>query len=382
MKTSTFLLIFGGGLAVYAFTHQRRAPLERVGAFTRRERRRLREGEHVEDHRERERREIEMRRMREGMFGRAPAGFPHEGFQGGMPWHHRRHHHHFPQQQPYLPPEQSYPQQPYPQGYGAPAPQSFDPSMGMDQYGGGGGGGGGDDFDGGGGGGDGGGAQAPQTAPQIPAYPYPHPHYHHHHHHLQAQAQAQAQAAQQAAVQQGGGGSQNSLVDDGSFHHDDGSFHAPDDGSYHAPGVIPLAPPPAGGDGSQGGPPSHAVPDENFRANQNLLNLAAGHHVVDPDGIPGPRTSQAISDLQRAHGLPQTGAFDSSTLGMLHELVQGGGQSSWTPAWHDPHTLADKQGMSADARQSLDALSDDSQKTLAWQSLTSGKTMEQLLKGG
>lgn len=60
--------------------------------------------------------------------------------------------------------------------------------------------------------------------------------------------------------------------------------------------------------------------------------------------------------------------------------AEGGKVLALTPWWQSPGLLADKQGLTGEARASFDALSHDSQQALAWHSLTTGRSMQELLQ--
>jgi hypothetical protein len=137
-----------------------------------------------------------------------------------------------------------------------------------------------------------------------------------------------------------------------------------------------------------------------------LLNLIAGKPVVAEDGRAGPATSLALRTFQQSQGLSPTGMPDAQTSALLMRLAhagvsfpepgtqaaqtsapapdatsEGGKVLPLTPWWQSPELLADKQGLSGGAREAFDALSHDSQQSLAWQSLTTGRSMESILLG-
>jgi hypothetical protein len=53
-----------------------------------------------------------------------------------------------------------------------------------------------------------------------------------------------------------------------------------------------------------------------------------------------------------------------------------------SPWWQSPPLLADKQHMSPEIRGAFEAMSPESQQSLAWQSLTTGRSMEEILRSG
>lgn len=53
-----------------------------------------------------------------------------------------------------------------------------------------------------------------------------------------------------------------------------------------------------------------------------------------------------------------------------------------SPWWQSPPLLADKQLMSPEIRGAFESMSPESQQSLAWQSLTTGRSMEEILRSG
>jgi len=129
-----------------------------------------------------------------------------------------------------------------------------------------------------------------------------------------------------------------------------------------------------------GGTPStpKGGPDSALKEVQIILNRkrSAG---LDEDGVMGPHTSDAIKAFQGDSGLDATGVLDKKTHDAI--LALWGEAESWTPAWTSAPLLADKQQMSQEGFDALNAMSHESQQSLAWQSFTTGKTMEELMKG-
>lgn len=60
---------------------------------------------------------------------------------------------------------------------------------------------------------------------------------------------------------------------------------------------------------------------------------------------------------------------------------QGAGAPT-SPWWQSPPLLADQQHMSPEIRGAFEAMSPESQQSLAWQSLTTGRSMEEILRSG
>lgn len=129
-----------------------------------------------------------------------------------------------------------------------------------------------------------------------------------------------------------------------------------------------------------GGTPStpKGGPDLGLKEAQIILNRKR-NTGLDEDGIMGPHTSDAIKAFQGDNGLDVTGTLDKKTHDAI--LALWGEAESWTPAWMSAPLLADKQKMSQEGFDALNAMSPDSQQSLAWQSFTTGKTMEELMKG-
>jgi peptidoglycan hydrolase-like protein with peptidoglycan-binding domain len=76
-----------------------------------------------------------------------------------------------------------------------------------------------------------------------------------------------------------------------------------------------------------GGPASTAStgPDEGVKKAQQLLNAYFKGHILDEDGIMGPKTIGAITEFQQALGLPTTGKMDDKTHDMLVRLTSESG---------------------------------------------------------
>jgi hypothetical protein len=129
-----------------------------------------------------------------------------------------------------------------------------------------------------------------------------------------------------------------------------------------------------------GGTPStpKGGPDLGLKEVQIILNKKRSANLVE-DGIMGPHTSDAIKAFQGDNGLDVTGTLDKKTHDAI--LALWGEAESWTPAWMSAPLLADKQKMSQEGFDALNAMSPGSQQSLAWQSFTTGKTMEELMKG-
>lgn len=129
-----------------------------------------------------------------------------------------------------------------------------------------------------------------------------------------------------------------------------------------------------------GGTPStpKGGPDLGLKEAQIILNKKRSANLVE-DGIMGPHTSDAIKAFQGDNGLDVTGTLDKKTHDAI--LALWGEAESWTPAWMSAPLLADKQKMSQEGFDALNAMSPGSQQSLAWQSFTTGKTMEELMKG-
>lgn len=58
------------------------------------------------------------------------------------------------------------------------------------------------------------------------------------------------------------------------------------------------------------------------------------------------------------------------------------GVAPTSPWWQSPPLLADKQHMSPEIRGAFESMSPESQQSLAWQSLTTGRSMEEILRSG
>lgn len=58
------------------------------------------------------------------------------------------------------------------------------------------------------------------------------------------------------------------------------------------------------------------------------------------------------------------------------------GADTTSPWWQSPPLLADKQRMSPEIRGAFEAMSPESQQSLAWRSLTTGRSMEEILRSG
>lgn len=129
-----------------------------------------------------------------------------------------------------------------------------------------------------------------------------------------------------------------------------------------------------------GGTPStpKGGPDRGLKEAQVILNRKRSTGLEE-DGIMGPHTSDAIKAFQGDNGLDVTGVLDKKTHDAI--LALWGEAESWTPAWMSAPLLADKQKMSQEGFDALNNMSRESQQSLAWQSFTTGKTMEELMKG-
>ncbi len=66
---------------------------------------------------------------------------------------------------------------------------------------------------------------------------------------------------------------------------------------------------------------------ERFREAQTCLRTL-GLYTGRPDGIPGPRSTDALTRFQAAHELPTTGIVDQATLDALREAARNAGAGS------------------------------------------------------
>ena len=135
---------------------------------------------------------------------------------------------------------------------------------------------------------------------------------------------------------------------------------------------------------------------------QHLLNVHAGKKIVDEDGKIGSQTTKAVKRFQAKNDLPLTGTFDKATAALLSRKVSGGigiqvlpppgsqaqnqvpeagsgRELQLSPWWMSPPLLADKQGMSPANRDMFETLSSDLQQSIAWQSLTTNRSMEEIM---
>ncbi len=105
------------------------------------------------------------------------------------------------------------------------------------------------------------------------------------------------------------------------------------------------------GGGTQNGGGQSAVPmtEVVILEIQQKLN-DQGHSVGTPDGKMGPSTQKAISDFQKAKGIPQTGQPDQQTLNALgidpQSAGKGGSGQQTPPSNGQSQSQPDQPGMS------------------------------------
>ena len=121
-----------------------------------------------------------------------------------------------------------------------------------------------------------------------------------------------------------------------------------------AHGIAPLPPPPPHVQ------PSPYVPPHAPAAHPAAAHPPMAHPMAPPPVPPVPAAANDVSVPSPA----------------------GGGQLPLTPWWQNPPLLADQQHMAPDVRGAFEAMSHESQQSLAWQSLTTGHSMEEILRSG